>query len=301
MFKPVKLSNASDYEAFLDKYDTFLIDCDGVIWLENIVIPNLREALSLLRKKGKNLLFVSNNSAKSRKGYKKKFEKLNIEIYDGEIFGSAYASAYYLKNIVKFPSDRKVYVVGDIGITEELESEGIRYAGAAEDAKFDSTDWTFDNIKQDPEVGAVLCGFDININYLKYAKAYTYLHSNPGCLFLLTNDDSTFPASGSTFPGGGAIAAPLITALGRNPDAVLGKPNKPMLDCIVQKLSLNPERTCMIGDRLSTDILFGIYGNLGTLLVLTGVTKEKDILDENARIIPDYYISSLGDIAILNT
>ncbi|PKC16971.1 HAD-like protein [Rhizophagus irregularis] len=246
MSKPVKLSNASDYEAFLDKYDTFLIDCD-------------------------------------------------------EIFGSAYASAYYLKNIVKFPSDKKVYVVGDVGITEELESEGIRFAGAAEDVKFDSTDWTFANIKQDPEVGAVLCGFDININYLKYAKAYTYLHSNPGCLFLLTNDDSTFPASGSTFPGGGAIAAPLITALDRNPDAVLGKPNKPMLDCIVQKLSLNPERTCMIGDRLSTDILFGINGNLGTLLVLTGVAEEKDILAENARIIPDYYISSLGDIATLNT
>lgn len=66
------------------------------------------------------------------------------------------------------------------------------------------------------------------------------------------------------------MAAPLITALGRNPDAVLGKPNKPMLDCIIQKLSLNPERTCMIGDRLDTDILFGINGNLGTLLVLTG-------------------------------
>ncbi|PKK74565.1 HAD-like protein [Rhizophagus irregularis] len=148
------------------------------------------------------------------------------------------------------------------------------FCSPTEDVKFDSTDWTFANIKQDPEVGAVLCGFDININYLKYAKAYTYLHSNPECLFLLTNDDPTFPA---------------------------GKPNKPMLDCIVQKLSLNPERTCMIGDRLSTDILFGINGNLGTLLVLTGVTEEKDILAENARIIPDYYISSLGDIAILNT
>lgn len=82
----------------------------------------------------------------------------------------------------------------------------------------------------------------------------------------------------------------------------------------------------MIGDRLNTDILFGINGNLGTLLVLTGklisyniffskggkhfltsshcfsgVTEEKDILAENARIIPDYYISSLGDITILNT
>jgi len=102
------------------------------------------------------------------------------------------------------------------------------------------------------------------------------------------------------FPGGGSIAAPLITALGRQPDAVLGKPNKPMLDCIIQKLSLDPERTCMIGDRLDTDILFGINGNLSTLFVLTGVNKEKDILAEDARIIPDYYISSLGDIAVLD-
>ena len=59
-----------------------------------------------------------------------KFKKLNIEVNDGEIFGSAYASAYYLKNILNFPKDKKVYVVGDIGITEELDSEGIRYAGA---------------------------------------------------------------------------------------------------------------------------------------------------------------------------
>ncbi|RIA95814.1 HAD-like domain-containing protein, partial [Glomus cerebriforme] len=286
-------------KAFLDKYDTFLIDCDGVIWLENNVIPNLREALTVLRKKGKKLLFVSNNSAKSRKGYKEKFKKLNIEINDGEIFGSAYASAYYLKNIIKFPKDKKVYVVGDVGITEELESEGIRYAGGIEDNKIDNSNWSFSNIKQDPEVGAVLCGFDININYLKYAKAFTYLRSNPGCLFLLTNGDSTFPANGSIYPGGGAVAAPLITALGRNPDGILGKPNKPMLDCILEKLQLNPERTCMIGDRLDTDILFGINGGLGTLLVLTGVNGEKDILAKDARIIPDYYISSLGDISVL--
>ncbi|CAI2181028.1 5510_t:CDS:2 [Funneliformis geosporum] len=299
MSEPVKLTDASAYESFLDKYDTFLIDCDGVIWHGNNVLPNLREALSVLRKKGKKLLFVSNNSATSRKGYLKKFKKLNIEIHDGEVFGSAYASAYYIKNVLKFPKEKKVYVVGDVGIIEELESEGIRYAGANEDSNFDTSNWDYANIKQDPEVGAVLCGFDIHVNYLKYAKAFTYLNSNPECLFFLTNDDPTFPANGTVYPGGGAIAAPLITALGRNPDGIFGKPNKPMLDCIIQHLNLNPERTCMIGDRLDTDILFGTNGGLGTLFVLTGVNKEQDILAKDARIIPDYYMASLGDFSIL--
>ena len=56
---------------------------------------------------------------------------MNFEVNDGEVFGSSYASAYYLKNIIKFPKDKKVYVIGDVGITEELESEGIRHACAA--------------------------------------------------------------------------------------------------------------------------------------------------------------------------
>lgn len=56
----------------------------------------------------------------------------------------------------------------------------------------------------------------------------------------------------------------------------------------------------MIGDRLNTDILFGRNGGLATLLVLTGVTTEKDITGPQASpIIPDYVTSSVGDLRVL--
>lgn len=46
-----------------------------------------------------------------------------------EIYGSAYASAVYLSSVVKFPKDKKVYVIGMSRLEEELKEEGIRYLG----------------------------------------------------------------------------------------------------------------------------------------------------------------------------
>ncbi|CAG8485638.1 9982_t:CDS:10 [Scutellospora calospora] len=282
MSKPTKLCTISDYESFIDKFDTFLIDCDGVLWKGDYVIP------------GKKILFVTNNSAKSRADYFKKFKNLNIEANEDEIFSSSYASAYYLKNILKFPKDKKIYVIGESGIADELALEGIRYCGLNDNIVQDQP-FTLEDITPDPEVGAVLCGIDRYINYRKLAKALYYLNTNPGCIFLLTNNDSTFPFHDHVAPGAGAIAAPLITSLNRDPDCIVGKPNKPMMDCIIQKFHLNIERTCMIGDRLETDIKFGINGGITTLLVLTGISSEKDFLGKDVPfpITPDYYMSSL--------
>jgi 4-nitrophenyl phosphatase len=57
-------------------------------------------------------------------------------------------------------------------------------------------------VDADPTIGAVMCGFDSKINYTKLARANRYLRENKGCIFMLTNDDRTFPtASGLQHPG----------------------------------------------------------------------------------------------------
>ena len=213
-------------------------------------------------------MFVTNNSTKSRSSYVDKFKRLGMYCVVEEVFGSAYAAAYYLKHILQFPKDKKVFIIGQEGIKHELEAEEIAYCGINEDndnMKFG--EWN--TVKPDMEVGAVVMGFDVDINYKKIAKAFTFLYSNPECHFLVTNKDITYPANGTVYPGTGALVACISTPLGRDP-IVCGKPTKTMLECIVKKYHLNPSTTCMVGDRLDTDIAFGHMGGFSTLLVLTG-------------------------------
>lgn len=94
--------------------------------------------------------------------------------------------------------------------------------------------------------------------------------------------------------GEGAIAASLKLAA-KSDIVVAGKPNQPLLDTVLQRMQFDRSRTLMIGDRLETDITFGNSGNVKTLLVLSGSSKEEDIHKTGVR--PHYVCESLGQIA----
>jgi 4-nitrophenyl phosphatase len=217
-----------------------------------------------------------------------------------EIFGSAYSSAVYISRILRLPAGRrKVFVIGEAGIESELRTEGVPFLGGT-DAEFRRdmapADWDglADGSLLDPEVGCVLAGLDFHINYLKLSHAFHYLRR--GAEFLATNLDPTFPMNRDFFPGAGSVSAPLVTMTGKKPLA-LGKPSQAMMDAIEGKFQLDRGRTCMIGDRLDTDIQFGIEGGLGgTLQVLTGVSRKEDWEVANAPIVPAYYADKLSDL-----
>lgn len=240
------------------------------------------------------MIFVTNNSTKSRNTYLEKFKKLGIEsVGEDDIFSSSYAAAYYLKNVVKFPRENKVYVVGMKGITQELEIAGIDWIGSELESKC-VTDGTpeWESYELDKAVGAVVIGFDLYFNYVKLCNAHTYLRYQKDCLFIATNTDALLPTGSRSYPGTGTMVAALKTAAGRDP-LVMGKPEKLMLRCIMEKFQIDPERTLMVGDRLDTDIQFGKNGGLKTLLVMTGITKPTDL--QSSSIKPDFWIDSLAD------
>lgn len=217
-----------------------------------------------------------------------------------EVFGSSYSAAIYISRILKLEAPKnKVYVLGETGVEQELDSENVPYCGGTDPLlRRDMTPNDYTNIANgnllDRDVAVVLTGLDFHPSYLKYSLGMAYLRQ--GAKFLATNIDSTLPNAGSLFPGAGSTSAPLVKATGQEPLA-LGKPSQAMMDAIEGKFQFDRKKACMVGDRLNTDIQFGVEGGLGgTLCVLTGVSKKEEFLEKGAEVVPSAYVDQLGDL-----
>ena len=49
MSTPQRLTTLEHYQDLLDKFDTWLFDCDGVLWHGNVLVDGALEVLQLLR------------------------------------------------------------------------------------------------------------------------------------------------------------------------------------------------------------------------------------------------------------
>ncbi|XP_047048943.1 phosphoglycolate phosphatase 2-like [Lolium rigidum] len=292
------LLTAGAARALVDSVDAFLFDCDGVIWKGDELIEGVPETLELLRKMGKKLVFVTNNSRKSRRQYSKKFKSLGLDVTEEEIFTSSFAAAMFLK-LNNFSPEKKVYVVGEDGILDELKLAGFECFGGPEDGKKSimlEANFYFDH---DKSVGAVIVGLDQYFNYYKMQYASLCIRENPGCLFIATNRDPTgHMTSAQEWPGAGTMVAAVSCSVQKEP-IVVGKPSSFLMDFLLKSYNLETSRMCMVGDRLDTDILFGQNTGCKTLLVMSGVTTLPELQSASNTIHPDIYTNSVHDLVQL--
>ncbi|CAA2961693.1 phosphoglycolate phosphatase 2 [Olea europaea subsp. europaea] len=295
MEEKTKCQSLSPYNVrdLVDSVDAFLFDCDGVIWKGDSLIDGVPETLETLR--SMKLVFVTNNSRKSRSQYAKKFNSLGISVTMDEIFTSSFAAAMYLK-VNDFPKDKKVYVIGEEGILEELELAGFTGLGGPEDGKKTVLLRSNSLFEHDKSVGAVVVGLDQYINFYKLQYGTLCIRENPGCLFIATNRDAVGHLTNlQEWPGAGCMVAAMCGSTQKEP-IVVGKPSIFMMDFLLKKFNIPTSRMCMVGDRLDTDILFGLNAGCRTLLVLSGVTSISTLEDISNHIQPEYYSSKVSDI-----
>ncbi|KAH9502725.1 hypothetical protein Btru_069605 [Bulinus truncatus] len=297
-----QLVDESKAKDIIASVDHFLFDCDGVLWDGNGVIEGSVETIKKLKHLGKNVYYVTNNSSKSRYEYLEKCKEYGFPAEMDDIVCTAYAAAQYLKSI---GFKNKVYLIGkDDSLGTELKDAGIQYFGPGPDPINGTTyeEWLKNTIL-DPEVKGVVVGFDPHFNYMKIMKAASYLR-NPDCIYIGTNEDRSLPAKEKNIciPGTGCMVLPVTLAANRSP-ILVGKPETMMFDLLKQVRNIDPSRCLMTGDSVNTDIVFGKKCGVKTLLVLSGMSTEDDIITSNRKgpnadpiKQPDFYAAKLSDL-----
>mmetsp|Transcript_10417 Transcript_10417/g.36996 ORF Transcript_10417/g.36996 Transcript_10417/m.36996 type:complete len:340 (+) Transcript_10417:136-1155(+) len=275
-----------------------IFDCDGVIWRGQKKIEGAREAIAGLEAEGKRVLYLTNNSAKSREQCASKLRNFGIEANPSQVVCSSSSAARYLDS-VRFDKAKKVLVIGQEGILIELAEAGYEcvtcedLCGSSDpECKIEE----YERMEVDPGVGAVVAGVDDTFSYRKLCIASLYLSSRESnAIFVATNLDvgDRVGSDGRLIPGAGPCLAAIQTASGREATNV-GKGGEWLLPHLVETLNLDAQRTCIVGDRLDTDIALGKQSGMLTILPLTGVTSEEDLAGcaEGER--PDLVVESVA-------
>lgn len=246
----------------------FLLDMDGTIFLGERLLPGARQLLQLLRRRGMQYLFLTNNSSSHRGRYATKLRRLGLDVNEDEIFTSGEATARYLKQ--QKPGAR-IYLVGTPALEEEFAAHGFR-------------------IVQDNPDYAVL-GFDTTLTYEKLRRLCNFVRE--GRPYIATHPDVNCPTEDGFKPDIGAMMALVEASTGRKADVIVGKPNPPLIAAVEAKTGVPIDQMCMVGDRLYTDIALGRAG-VTTVLVLTGETQRADLTDAPHQ--PDYVMHNLVEL-----
>jgi phosphoglycolate phosphatase len=300
--QPINLDDKNHFFEFLTRFDFILCDCDGVLWVNNDAVHGVPQVLNKLRALGKQICFATNNSTKTREEFLAKLEKLGYDASIDELFPTSYSTAVYLQSIGFDKTGQKVFIVGSSGIAGELAKIGIESVGVGPDPT--PRHWTpgMAEVEIDPDIGAVVVGFDNQVSFPKLTKACSYV-GRQNCLFIASNSDESYPHPdhGVLVPGPGCYVA-AIEAVTKQKAIPLGKPFKFFFDCIrYVHPEIDPKKTVMIGDRLTTDMVFGRNNGLTTLFVESGIGTYDEMVNyrnsgkkENYPCVPDYYCKSLA-------
>ena len=259
-----------DYSA-LRRKKLFLFDLDGTLYLGDRLFGGVCELLSLIRTRGGQYRFLTNNSSRSVAAYVEKLARLGVAAEESDFLTSVDALISYLRT--QGDKDRRYYVCGTESMKSQLSAAGFAIAEGRADAD------------------ALLMGFDTELTFQKLEDACILLGKNVP--YIATNPDWVCPTSYGFVPDCGSVCEMLWRATNRRP-VVIGKPEPLMPQLAMLESGVSAQETLLIGDRIYTDIASGANALIDTLLVLSGETKEEDLPD--ARPQPSFV---LPDVAAL--
>jgi HAD superfamily hydrolase (TIGR01450 family) len=255
--------------ALADRFDGFLIDLDGVVWIGAEPIPGAAETLAELLAVGKRLVFVTNNPARPPAAYAERLREMGVEVGADRIVTAGTVAARLAAAATG--ADGSAFVISRAPLKEMIAAAGVTVlegeAGGDADVVVVSGHREFD-----------------------YAALLTAKRAlDRGAALIGTSRDPTMPMPGGEWPGTGAILAAVETASGRVAE-IAGKPERHLFELALAALG-GEGPVAMVGDRVSSDVEGGRRAGLATVLVLSGTSDRAAA--EAAEPVPDHVIDDL--------
>jgi len=76
-------------------FDAYCFDLDGTIYNDNKLLPSVKEAIQLLRKHEKKILFITNTTIQTREMCQNQLRSLGIIAHIDEILTASYIFSLY--------------------------------------------------------------------------------------------------------------------------------------------------------------------------------------------------------------
>lgn len=244
----------------------FLIDIDGVLYVEKQPIRGAVDAIEYLQSMNIPFILVTNTTRRSRYSLLTNLQQLGFRLDIEQIFSAPHAAALWLKE--KDAKSISLFLRGDtyrefkdFHVTTN-KPEYIIIGDIAEDLTYDYLNQAFRLIMSGTRMLAL--------------QKNRYWQTNTG----LAIDT-------------GAVVAALEYATQKRA-IVIGKPNAAFFNHAIKRLGLPPENIAIIGDDLETDISGGAKVGLFTIAVRTGKFREENLRRKKKQ--PDHILKSIAEL-----
>ena len=211
----------------------FVFDLDGCVWTGDVLVPGVAEVLAFLRRQGRGVCFLTNNSRARARTLQAKLERLGVSAMPAEvltpleILGEVIAERW---------GSARVLAIGGEELEEALVERGHALVP----------------VERHREATVVVVGNDFGLSYERLTAAARAVAA--GAAFVTPNLDPRLPVEGGDFlPGCGAIVEAVAAAAGARP-LVVGKPEPPLFELALKRMGVTAEEAAMIGDSVDSDI-----------------------------------------------
>ena len=235
------------------RYDQFIVDLDGCVWVGEEPTPRAVEAIAELREHGKAVAYATNDPRSATEDYVARLWKVGIRASVQDVVTVGGAVQHLL---AETRSGRTAFVVGTDALRRHVTDAGLRVLNGTD-------------LASRAEVVVVGGTEDLVYNDLRFAS----LAVRRGADFLATARDPTYPQPDGLWPGTGAILAAIEVASGHRAETV-GKPEPQLLLTALDRLD-GDAKTLVVGDRVDTDLGAAAAAGLDAALVLSGGTKRQ--------------------------